>query len=280
VASYNLENYLLEPVAYRPAKSEAAKGKVREAIRVLSPDVLALQEIGDRAALLELRASLRVEGLDYPYWEHVKGYDTNIFVAVLSRFPITDRRSHTDDSYLVEGRRFRLSRGFAEVDIRVNARYTFTLLNAHLKSRRPVSYADQAGMREQEAVLLREKVEAILARRPAANVIVLGDFNDTKNSPAVRTIAGRGAKALTDTRPAERNGDTVGSPRPDWDPRRITWTYSYGVEDSYERIDYIFLSPGMTREWEPGGTFVLALPNWGLASDHRPIIAAFHAADR
>ena len=67
-------------------------------------------------------------GLDLPHWEHVAGWDTNIFVAVLSRFPFAARRSHTNENFLLHGRRFHVSRGFAEVDIQVNPRYTLTLL--------------------------------------------------------------------------------------------------------------------------------------------------------
>ena len=49
----------------------------------------------------------------------VFGYDTNIQVAVLSRFPFTARRPHTNENYLLRGRRFRVSRGFVEAEIDV-----------------------------------------------------------------------------------------------------------------------------------------------------------------
>src|SRR5262249_40278866 len=158
-------------------------------------------------ALLELCDSLKSEGVDFPFWEHVSGFDTNIHVAVLSKFPIIARRPHTNDSFLLYGRRYRVSRGFAEVDIRVNARYSFTLFPAYLKSRRPGPEGDEADLREQEARILREIVEARLTSNPALNLIVLGDFNDTKDSKTIRTLIGRGKTALIDTRPAERNGD-------------------------------------------------------------------------
>ena len=38
--------------------------------------------------------------------------------------------------------------------------------------------------------------------------------------------------------------------------------------------------PGMTREWQSEGTYALALPDWGVASDHRPIITRFFAEDK
>src|SRR5882672_3717684 len=100
VATYNLENYLDAPVGTRPAKSPEGRAKIRESLRALKADVVALQEIGGTNILLELRASLKAEGLDYPFWEHVNGWDTNIQIAVLSRFPITARRPHTNDSFL------------------------------------------------------------------------------------------------------------------------------------------------------------------------------------
>ncbi|MEW6161141.1 MAG: endonuclease/exonuclease/phosphatase family protein [Verrucomicrobiota bacterium] len=280
VATYNVENYLDAAAGTRPAKSAAAKAKVRESIRAIRPHVLALQEMGSTNALLELRRSLKSEGLEFPYWEWVQGFDTNIHVAVLSQFPIIARRPHTNEGFLLQGRRFRVSRGFVEVDIEVNANYRFTLFTTHLKSRREIPEADQAEMREQEALVLRELVEARLKRNPNLNLIVLGDLNDVKDSRSTRAVIGRGRFALVDTRPAERNGDTEPSSNPRYDPRHITWTHFYGKEDTYSRIDYILLSPGMAREWDPQGTFVLTLPNWGVGSDHRPIVASFVAVDK
>ncbi|HOC54644.1 MAG TPA: endonuclease/exonuclease/phosphatase family protein [Verrucomicrobiota bacterium] len=280
VVTYNVENYLDEATDTRFVKAADARAKVRESIRVLKPDVLALEEMGSTNALLELRDSLKAEGLDLPYWEHVAGFDTNIFVAVLSRFPFAARRPHTKDSFLLNGRRYRVGRGFAEVDIQVNPNYSFTLIAAHLKSKRTVADADEAELRLEEAKLLREKIDARFAADPGANLVVLGDFNDTKDSPSTRAVIGRGRHKLVDTRPAERNGDNTPSSNPAWDPRNVTWTHYYGKEDSYSRIDFLLISPGLAREWVAKETYILTLPNWGVGSDHRPIMATFEAADR
>jgi len=281
VAAYNLENYLDQPGGTRPLKSDAAKAKVRESIRALKPDVISLEEMGGISALQELRGSLKAEGLDFPHWEHVTGYDTNIHVALLSKFSIIARRPHTNDNFLLSGRRFRVSRGFTEVDIRVNDHYTFTLIGAHLKSKRPVPQADEAEMRLEEAKVLRAKIDARLAADPNANLIVLGDFNDTYNTKAIKAVIGRGKNGLVDTRPAERNGESLPNPTDaGYKPRDVTWTHYYGVEDTYSRLDYILLSHGMAREWVTNETYVLAIPNWGLGSDHRPIVARFEAANK
>jgi endonuclease/exonuclease/phosphatase family metal-dependent hydrolase len=280
VATWNVENYLDAPSGTRPAKPAESKAKVRETLMVLNADVLALQEMGGTNALLELRASLRADGLDYPHWEHVSGFDTNIHVAVLSKFPFIARRPHTNEAFLLNGRRFFVSRGFAEVDVQVTPAYRFTLITAHLKSKRPVAVADESDLREQEALRLREIIDARLKANPNANLVVLGDFNDVQDSRSTKAIHGKSRAALVDTRPTERNGDTATGAKAGYSPRNVAWTYFYGKEDTYSRIDYLLLSRGMAREWETSGTFVLAVPNWGVASDHRPLIATFLAEDK
>ncbi len=280
VATYNVENYLDQPTESRPhIKSNESKAKVCESICALNPDVLALEEMGGTNELLELRDSLKARGLDYPHWELVCGMDTNIHVAVLSRLPIVARHPHTNDVYLLDGRRFRVSRGFAEVEIQVNSNFTFTLIAAHLKSRRPVPEADEAEQRLEEAKILRGIIDAHLTNNPNAKLVVLGDFNDVKDSDAVKAIIGRGRFKLTDARPAERNGDKSANADSRFDPRTITWTEYYAKEDTYSRVDYILLSPAMARNWVTNGTYVLTLPNWGVGSDHRPIVAAFEAGE-
>jgi endonuclease/exonuclease/phosphatase family metal-dependent hydrolase len=279
VASYNIETYLVTATESRTAKSESGRRKVQESLLEVNADVVALQEVGSVGALLSLRDALKRRGLDYPYWELVTGYDTNIHVAVLSRFAFVGRHPHTNEGFLLYGRRFRVSRGFAEVEVQVNRDYRFTLITGHLKSRLDSASADQEELREQEATRLRRIVDARLQARPEANLVVLGDFNDHPNSTTLRIILARGKRnALVDTRPVEQDGargrvQASGS-------RQVTWTHFYAQEDVYSRIDYLLVSRGMAREWDPDGTYVLKMPGWGEGSDHRPVVARFWAADR
>jgi endonuclease/exonuclease/phosphatase family metal-dependent hydrolase len=280
VATYNIETYLDVPTETRPrVKSPEAKAKVRESIRAMNPDVIALEEMGTTNALLELRASLKAEGEDYPYWEHVSGADTNIHVAVLSKFPIVAWHPHTNDTFLLDGRSFRVSRGFAEVAIQVRTNFTFTLIAAHLKSRRPVPDADEAQERLGEATVLRGIVDGLLKANPDLPLVVLGDMNDVKDADSTRELIGRGKLKLTDTRPAERNGDNAPAASTEYQPRNITWTLFYAKEDSYSRSDYILLSRAMAAHWRPQDSYVLNLANWGVGSDHRPVVAGFAVGD-
>ena len=156
VASFNVENYLLEPAGTRPAKSPESRSAVQRTLLTLRADVVALQEIGGIGALEELRGALRAGGLEYPYSELVGGYDTNIQVAVLSRLPILERRPHTNEGFLLRGRRFRTTRGIAELELQVTPHYRVTLINVHLKSQRETAEAAEDEIREQESLILRK----------------------------------------------------------------------------------------------------------------------------
>lgn len=274
VATYNVENYLDGPVPHRTVKSPVAKARVCDALLLLRPDVIAFQEMGSTNALRELRNSLLATGLDYQHWEHISGRDTNIHVAVLSRFPIVARRPHTNDSFLLNDRRFRVSRGFIELDIQVTPQFQFTLLAAHLKSKRPVPEADQAELREQEARLLREKIDTHLKAKPTTPLLVVGDFNDTREAKPVRTVIGRGRNALVDLRPEEATRTSPDAPLQRLGAN-VTWTYFYNREDAYSRFDYALANRALAARVVPEQTCVFALPWWREASDHRPVLVTF-----
>jgi endonuclease/exonuclease/phosphatase family metal-dependent hydrolase len=276
IATYNVDTYLDQPTQTRPhPKTAEAKAKVCDMICSMNPDVIALEEMGTTNALFELRASLKAKGVDFPYWEQVEGWDTNIHVAVLSKFPIIASHAHTNEEFLLDDKRFRVSRGFAELELQPAPGFTFTLIAVHLKSKVPDSGTDPDEQRFEEAKILRRIINDHFTADPNARFVVLGDFNDEKDSDSVREIIGRGKFKLMDTRPAERNGDTVRAEPPYNEPRNVSWTYFYGKDDTYSRIDYILLSPAMAQDWLPQETYVPTVSNWGVASDHRPIVAGF-----
>jgi endonuclease/exonuclease/phosphatase family metal-dependent hydrolase len=262
VATWNLENYQDTTAKKGCIKSVESKIKIRECIRRMNPDVIALQEIGSKGSLDELRASLASEECEFPYWEYVQGEDADLHVSILSKFPFAARRPHTQDCFVMNGHTFHVRRGFAEIDIRVNPHFSLTLFAAHLKSKNENAEVLSDDLRLEEARLLREKIDARLRRMPDANILVCGDFNDTEDSMVVRTIVGIGEHQLVDSRPASNDG-------------RAAWTNYYEEKDRFERIDYVLMSNAMEECWLCEKSCVWQMLDWRMASDHRPVVAAF-----
>ena len=273
LATWNVENYRIEANESRKEKPDESRGLVVSTLLDINADVVALQEIGSKAALGELRERLLEGGSDYPHWELVSGSDTNIHVAVISRFPIVNRVAHNKNQFLLMGKRFGVSRGFCEVSVQINPDYRFDVLVAHLKSRLEIRDADQEQLRRKEAGVLREIVSAKLSQNADLNLAVVGDLNDTKGSESLRLLRGRGKNGLWDSRPGERNFDGIATPG-------ATWTHHYAAEDAYDRIDYILLSGGMKEEFQEAESYVYSAPRLDVASDHRPVVATFVAHER
>jgi endonuclease/exonuclease/phosphatase family metal-dependent hydrolase len=253
-------------------KTESSRKIVRQSIRALNADVLALEEIGSTNALLELRSALQKEGLHYEFWDWMQAKDTNLHLAFFSKVPIVSRTHFTNEAFLYAGKRNFVGRGFEQIEIEPEPGFRLAILSAHLKSKRIMAEADQQSLREEEAQVLRERVDDYLRAHARGNLIVLGDLNDSISSRTLRTVVGRGKTALFDTRPAERNGDSDANSNARFLPRRIIWTHYFGRDETYSRLDYILLSPLLRGRFDPGSSFIPQIPNWGTGSDHRPVV--------
>ena len=267
VAAYNVENWLSmdrHNKANQP-KPQAEKDALFQVVAQVRPDVLAVEEMGTTNDLAELADGLRAHGVDLPYREWIQGGDTNRHVSVLTRFPIVERFSRTDYTYLLNGKPQRMERGIIDVKLQVNDHYTFRAVVAHLKSKRQVEIGDQAVMRLEEAQLLRTHVGKALKNEPDLNLIVMGDFNDTPESAPIRTIIGAPPFALFGLLPVDSKGGHD--------------TFYWKFRDQFSRIDYLITSPGMATEYIPDSARIADVEGWDKASDHRAIYAKFYAHD-
>lgn len=268
VMTFNLGRYSLDDRDGDGQKNDAKPGAERQAVVGLiadqHPDVLVVVEIGSPGVFEELCFALQNAGLTYPHTEYLQRGQSEINIAVLSRFPITDRQPHTDDTYSIGPAEIPVLRGFVEVEIEPAAGYRFRLLAAHLKSK-VFHQLGQTEMRRNEARLLNKHVRRILKVNPDANLLVLGDFNDTYQSAALREITGEKSQYLRDLRPQDREGDV--------------WTHFERSSDQYARIDYILASQGMLNEAVLSKTRAVRDERIYMASDHRPIMAVFQMHD-
>ncbi len=270
VMTFNLHQYALaapegaaDSLAAKPSEETAA---IVEAIRQVAPDILAVQEMGDPRAWDNFKLRLREAGLDYfNDEEYLRQDPADLNLALLSRFPIANRMAHTDDAYTIGPTRFPVRRGFIEVDLEVAPAYRLHLIVAHLKSKLFHEYG-QAEMRRNEARLLNNHVRAALKDNPDINLLVLGDLNDDPSSRPLREIVQyQDETILHDLRPEDATG--------------AAWTYR-GADDVHQRLDYLLASQGLLPEFIPAKSYVVNFPSLAMASDHRPIVGTFVAAER
>ncbi len=245
-------------------KPEIERNAVVAIIARERPDVLAVQEIGNPTVFAEFRYALEKAGLEYPHTEYLQRGQSELNMAVLSRFPITDPQPRTEDRYGLGAAEVAVLRGFIDVEIQVRPDYRFRLMMAHLKAR--VFHAlGQTEMRRNEARLLNKHIRNYLKDNPEINLLVLGDLNDTFQSAALREVMGSQQQYMRDVRPADSVGDV--------------WTHFNPGEDEYSRIDYLLVSEGMRPEVVPDKTRVVRHSMNVIASDHRPILGVFKARE-
>jgi len=267
-AGYNVENYA--PVAIpgetktgKPAKSAQAASAVVQVIKEIWPDILGVCEMGAAPQFEEFRKRLAEAGLGYSDFEFVESADPSRHLALVSRFPIVARQSVADLPYESSGLRQKVRRGFLDVTVQVNPAFRLRIVGAHLKSKRPAPEGSPDLERRQEAHLLRQHIDEILAADPTVPLLVFGDFNDTKDQPAIHELTGRqgSPELLSELRLADSVGDR--------------WTYFWNLDDVYSRIDFLFVNRALAPRVVHERCFVYRTPEWNTASDHRPVVATF-----
>jgi endonuclease/exonuclease/phosphatase family metal-dependent hydrolase len=265
IATYNVENYL--PMARRingqlrtnAGKPETQKEAVVQIIGSIHPDVLGLIEIGDPGQFADLQRRLRKAGIDLPHVEYLQAADTTRHLALISRYPITEHNSQNDIPLRVNGMTLHSPRGILDVTVERAPGERIRILCVHLKAKMEVAEYDQAGLREAEAEYLRRYVRDILRSDPATGLVLMGDFNDTKNGKAIRQITGNpewpdSLKAL-----------------PLADDRGEVWTEYWSAADVYSRIDYIMVSKKLESQIDSSQSGIARPSCWNDASDHCPL---------
>lgn len=271
VASYNVKNYL--PMdrwagdAWREdyPKPEMENGIIRSIIKRVNPDVLALQEIGEIPYLNELWRDLNNSGIgNYSYSFWVRGEEgEQRHLALLSRLPIKQKIAHLDLEFSYFGKTTRPRRGLMEVEFLTNE-LSWRLFNLHLKSKWTERDDDlqAADLREKEARAIRDYIRSVYPPQTNPVHLVIGDFNDFKNTAPIRRFQKVNKTTLHHMLPCQ---DTMG----------YFWTHYYKKQDSYARLDYIFASPAMFERYIQGSARVNDSIRCLEGSDHRMVYADF-----
>lgn len=266
--AYNVENWLVmdryvdgKQIKDSP-KPESEKKAVIKLLASNSPDVIGFCEIGEAKDLAEIQESLIAAGLDLPHSHYTGGSDPVRHLGLLSRFPIISTAKPSETDFQLRGTTFSINRGILDATIRARGK-SYRFLGVHLKSKRVIEEADQEEMRVHEARLLRRHVDALLREDPQARLVVYGDFNDTRSTKTLKTITG------------SYNDPGYLTAIPAKDSRGDAWTHHWALHDIYSRIDFVTVSRALRAEVDFRASHIIDDPDWGKASDHRPLIAIF-----
>ncbi|MCF7729877.1 MAG: endonuclease/exonuclease/phosphatase family protein [Chthoniobacterales bacterium] len=265
IVSYNVENYLSMPrwingrFRNNAGKPESEKRAVATILSKLHPDIIGLMEIGDLRQVHDLERHLHEVGLDYPYQEYLHAWDQERHLLLLSRFPFVECHSQAIFPISINGKVEHSPRGILDVTVALRPDYKLRLLCVHFKSKISVPNYNQDSFRAAEALSLRNYVNAIMASDPKTHLLVMGDFNDTKNSKSLVTLLGKPKKPeilhvlnLTDDR-----GEN--------------WTEYWKEADLYSRIDYMLINKELESSIVQEHSGIARPALWKEASDHCPL---------
>jgi endonuclease/exonuclease/phosphatase family metal-dependent hydrolase len=266
--TYNVENWLTmdRNVGGKnikgASKPDSQKRAVIDILTRHSPDILGLCEIGEESDLKEIQEKLKIAGLDLPHSYYTGGSDPVRHLGLLSRFPILSTAKPTTEIYSLNGQVFAINRGVLDATIETNGKF-YRFIGLHLKSKRDSDQGDQEAIRLNEARLVRLHVDEILSTHSDAKIVVYGDLNDTRSTPAIKELTGKykAANYLTPLAAKDRQGNA--------------WTYYWDLHDIYSRIDFIMVSKALRDEVDYTASKIIDDENWAEASDHRPVLGFF-----
>jgi len=178
VATYNLENLFdltrdgTEYQEYIPNTGygwtkDIANIKYTNIARVmkdLGGDVVALQEVESKKALIALLCKLKAFGVDYPYLEIADSKATPVKCAVLSKFPIIKKEEIQVYN--------KIARNILKITLDIDGKRLILFIN-HWKSKR-----GPESMRIAYAKKLKREIGKL---KEDVDFIVIGDFNSNYN---------------------------------------------------------------------------------------------------
>ena len=225
------------------------------------PDLLCLEEIENGSVLEALRTGPLAKAR-YRYAAIASAEGGPFSVCALSRLPILSTSCHS-----AAIGKIRSGRDVLELELDVGGRHLF-VFGCHWKSKSEGGEVTEA-LRRETAALLCSLVSERLAKDPAAEVVVCGDFNESPDEylrvkkryatafMPVEAAASSSQAAISnalpdrllvassapETKPFGSSGELVL-----YSPWVESGGYSYSFRGSRERLDGFLLSPGLLDE--------------------------------
>ncbi len=264
VASYNLRNYLamdrLVDGQFRLdyPKPESEKAVVRKSILLAAPDILAVQEIGSKEELDELRDDLAAEGLVYQSLYVLEAHDDTRRIGALWKSKLkVEPREHEDLEFTLFNQRQSVKRGMLELKVEWGPESDFSVFILHLKSKYTTDKRDPQSTKRRtlEAQAARDRILDLCPDPSAGAFLVVGDLNDHRNSSPVRRLLVRGDLQISQILEVK-------------DSSGLIWTHYYKKGGEYSLLDYMLASPGLSNTFETASG-IGEVEDYYEGSDHR-----------
>lgn len=245
-----------------PAKPAAQQKAAAAVVDDSQADALVFQEIENLEVLTEWRDKHGLKD-EYPYLVLQEGNDRRgIDVALMSRYPITNVKSHKEERFPIPGEGEQgFLRDVLQADIEIPKYGPVRFFAVHFASKIGGERADT--LREAEAIAAREIVKEQTRDFPGGKFVVMGDFNDTPDSQAVQTMLAKDDSGFEMLDGFREEPGKVSYPTDEKTARK--W--------GYKRIDHILVSPGLAADQVGVGVF--KHPQAKVASDHWMVTADF-----
>jgi endonuclease/exonuclease/phosphatase family metal-dependent hydrolase len=267
IATFNILN-LFDDVDDPYFQDETTKAKPREemlrvaaVLRELNADVVAFQEVESRGFLKRF-LDVFVPELGYRTIVHYEGNDQRgIDVCLASRIPVGRVVSHRHLRFEgPDGDGYRFNRDLLRVEMTPQNGDPFEVWVLHLKSNSGGRDASEP-IRLAEARQVYKLVAARLKEDPNASLLLCGDFNDSFESPTLKTILG------TD------QGPPILEPLFGQVPEQNRVTYNR--EPYRSMIDFILVSPKMAQRYVADSYDIRDGTMQESGSDHNPVSCRF-----
>lgn len=264
LGSFNLENFFDvwdDPYTQDGDPKPAPKIKpMGLAVANMDADILGVCEVENGHVLQRLVD----DHAPHANYQHIFTQPTNsnrgIHLGFMSRFPVESVTSYRFNTLKLpnDSREWTIARDLLHATFRVGE-HRLHVFMAHFKSKRDSRGDKQsASWRLAEAVFTRKIVDDLLQADPQAMIAVMGDLNDTLESPTLRAL-------LADARLIDAHHDK---------PKTMA---TYLREPYRSKIDYILVSPALAKHQTASG--IVTDPKMLKGSDHAPITASFDLPD-
>lgn len=240
IATYNIRNLFdgVQNPGKEPEKAKPEKELVElaAAIHEINADVIGLQEVESKETLTAYRDKYLAD-MGYREVVLIEANDARgIDVAILSRYPVSDVKTHRELRFEVPGQGTQgFSRDVLQARIQGPNNYNFTIFVNHLKSHHGEDAADVK--RRAEAEQASQIIRAFQQANPQENVVVMGDMNDPYNSPHIAPLVNPQVSGLG-------LHDIIHE-----DLGAADWVFTYHPQKYRSRIDFILLNENMKREY-------------------------------